>query len=255
MEQPMHVRYPEKFARVSQNISALRRPSYEVSVTDAAELQKCKAQALEMTDILFINGVLGGDRPILEELLTEKPASDVKHLCDVMLEPTNIIGYGLVSRQLKSQEDVETPRLAVVTLPRVVKEERVVCEGEVYCMINPCITHMTDLRRYRQEGCLSSPGVYYNTDRHMRLTVGFLDLKRLLVDADPVKAAREIEFQGIEAVIMQHELDHHDGKLIVDRARLPITSAKVVPNEPCPECLAGGKTLKWKKCTVHNKGK
>jgi peptide deformylase len=69
--------------------------------------------------------------------------------------------------------------------------------------------------------------------------VGFVDLDSL----EP----REIAFIGTEAVVMQHEIDHHDGRLFVDRANIPFKAEKKIgPNEPCP-CRSG---KKFKKCCM-----
>ena len=253
MQQPMHQRFPEKFSAITQDQAVLRRPSYEVDPSKPEELIKCQALAEEMSNLLFINQILTGpDGKEIKGMLGADALAPV--FKNILFDGNNIIGYGLAARQLKSQEAVDTPRLSAVVLTRVVnKEGRTIQPGELLWMVNPQILRSSMMKRYKQEGCLSMPGVYYNTDRHMIATVGFLDLKKLLVDPDPLKAAREIEFAGVEAVVMQHEIDHHDGRLFTDHARTPEAATKKIgANEPCPECLKNGKTIKWKKCNEHN---
>lgn len=59
-----------------------------------------------------------------------------------------------------------------------------------------------------EEGCLSVPGYYTRVERAARVTVRFLDL-----DGQP----RQVEAEGLLAVAFQHEIDHLDGILFVDR--------------------------------------
>ena len=59
-----------------------------------------------------------------------------------------------------------------------------------------------------EEGCLSVPGYYARVDRSARVRVRFQDL-----DGE----AREIEAEGLLAIACQHEIDHLDGILFVDR--------------------------------------
>lgn len=79
---------------------------------------------------------------------------------------------------------------------------------EFEALINPEIIDASGSIVSEQEGCLSV--VEYNADvkRHEKVTVKALDID-----------GNEIEFdaQGIKAVIMQHEIDHLDGVLFIDR--------------------------------------
>ncbi len=59
-----------------------------------------------------------------------------------------------------------------------------------------------------EEGCLSIPGVYEVVKRPRRVSVRALDL-----DGQEV----QVEAEGIHGRILQHEIDHLDGVLFVDR--------------------------------------
>lgn len=59
-----------------------------------------------------------------------------------------------------------------------------------------------------EEGCLSVPGVHGNVRRSVALRLAAMDL-------DGRSYERELE--GLQAVCLQHELDHLDGTLFVDR--------------------------------------
>ena len=59
-----------------------------------------------------------------------------------------------------------------------------------------------------EEGCLSFPGVTEDIDRSEKVTVKALD-----ANGKPF----ELEAEGLLAVAVQHELDHLDGVLMIDR--------------------------------------
>ena len=74
-------------------------------------------------------------------------------------------------------------------------------------LINPEIVKLGEQRRVHEEGCLSIPDVRFDIERPATLTVRFTDRdgKPQLLDAD-----------GLLATAIQHEIDHLDGKLIID---------------------------------------
>lgn len=79
-------------------------------------------------------------------------------------------------------------------------------DGGLITLINPEIVSGEGEIIY-EEGCLSVPEFYANVKRHERICVRALDR-----DANPV----EIEAAGLLAVVMQHEIDHLEGRLFVD---------------------------------------
>ncbi len=74
-------------------------------------------------------------------------------------------------------------------------------------LINPVITACSGSRRFR-EGCLSLPQYTATVKRAKRIAVTALDL---------TGTALHLEVNGFEAVLLQHELDHLDGVLFIDR--------------------------------------
>ena len=82
-------------------------------------------------------------------------------------------------------------------------------DAEPTALINPEIEWSSDDALVAEEGCLSLPRVSMDVERPLYVTVSGRDL-----DAEPVK----IEASGLEARVLQHELDHLDGVLILDRA-------------------------------------
>ncbi|WP_022668390.1 peptide deformylase [Desulfospira joergensenii] len=79
---------------------------------------------------------------------------------------------------------------------------------EVTALINPEIIASSGSFTSENEGCLSVPDYRADVKRYERVTVRALNLegKKLEFDAD-----------GIMSVIMQHEIDHLDGILFIDR--------------------------------------
>lgn len=79
---------------------------------------------------------------------------------------------------------------------------------EATAMINPEILRVSDDMEKGWEGCLSIPGVRGLVPRHTRLGVRYLDRKGEL---------REEEYAGFPARVIQHEFDHIQGIVFIDR--------------------------------------
>lgn len=96
-------------------------------------------------------------------------------------------------------------------------------------IVNPTITKQDAVIITPGEGCLSFPGKYITTSRYARIE---------LVDQDHPQGRL---FTGREALTIQHEVDHLDGVLFIDRE---YKVQHVNRNAPCP-CNSG---KKYKKC-------
>jgi len=75
-------------------------------------------------------------------------------------------------------------------------------------LINPVILHRGEERDCDSEGCLSLPGLTADVERNSTIRAGFLD-------GDGLDC--EEEFVGLWAWCLQHEIDHLDVRLFVDR--------------------------------------
>ncbi|MYB06531.1 MAG: peptide deformylase [Gemmatimonadetes bacterium] len=78
----------------------------------------------------------------------------------------------------------------------------------VHALVNPVVVEVSREQDKASEGCLSIPGLEENVTRPVRVTVEALSL-----DGDPVR----IEADGLLARALQHEVDHLDGVLFIDR--------------------------------------
>jgi peptide deformylase len=81
-------------------------------------------------------------------------------------------------------------------------------EGEDRVLVNPVITKRSDEPVLDDEGCLSLREVLVPVERASTVTIEGLD-----VDGEPLK----LELEMPSARVVQHELDHLDGVLILDR--------------------------------------
>jgi peptide deformylase len=75
-------------------------------------------------------------------------------------------------------------------------------------LINPTIVARAGAETFFDEGCLSFPGIYAEVKRPDRCTVQAFDTSG---------ASIEKEYSGFESRIIQHEFDHLEGVLLVDR--------------------------------------
>ena len=82
-------------------------------------------------------------------------------------------------------------------------------DNEPTALINPKIEWMSEELAIGEEGCLSLPRVTMDVERALHARFTGRD-----VDGEPVT----IEASGLEARVLQHEIDHLDGVLILDRA-------------------------------------
>jgi peptide deformylase len=82
-------------------------------------------------------------------------------------------------------------------------------DAEPTALANPEVEWASDELVVAEEGCLSLPGVAMDVERPLHARVVGID-----VDGEPVT----IEASGLEARVLQHEIDHLDGVLILDRA-------------------------------------
>jgi peptide deformylase len=82
-------------------------------------------------------------------------------------------------------------------------------DSEPTALLNPSVEWLSDELVIAEEGCLSLPRVSMDVERPLHARFGGLDL-----DGEEVR----IEASGLEARVLQHEIDHLDGVLILDRA-------------------------------------
>ena len=81
-------------------------------------------------------------------------------------------------------------------------------EDDLRALVNPRIVERADELEVSDEGCLSMQGVVVAVERPLRVRIEASD-----EEGNPVS----LELEGLRARVAQHELDHLDGVLILDR--------------------------------------
>ncbi|MFE0728106.1 peptide deformylase [Streptomyces antibioticus] len=128
-------------------------------------------------------------------------------------------------------------RIAVIEDPAPVPEEVRLARGRVpqpfRVLVNPSYTGVGPDRAAFYEGCLSVPGYQAVVARHAAVR---------LTGEDEQGRALDEEFTGWPARIVQHETDHLDGTLYLDRAEPRSLSAQHIAlerwSQPTPEAAA-----------------
>lgn len=136
--------------------------------------------------------------PILRRKAEPVAAVDreIHKLIDEMAETMySAPGIGLAANQVGKPQ-----RVLVVDL------QRPDYERGLLVLVNPKIVAASGEITY-EEGCLSVPEFFSNVKRYEQVTVQALDR-----DGKPV----EISADGLLAVVLQHEIDHLEGRLFID---------------------------------------
>jgi peptide deformylase len=128
-------------------------------------------------------------RPV--EVFDDALLDEARRMGDLM---DDALGIGLAATQLGVMH-----RLLVY---------RVDLEAPLGVLANPEIEWRGEELETLEEGCLSLPGVGVDVERHVRVRVRA---------QDETGAPLVVEASGLEARVIQHEIDHLDGVLILDR--------------------------------------
>ena len=148
----------------------------------------------------------------------------IRQLVDDLLETMYAAeGVGLAATQVDVHE-----RVFVIDT----SEQR----NDPIVLINPELLHKSDEMVFGDEGCLSVPAIYDKVERHARVTVRALGRDG---------AWQEFEAEGLQAVCVQHEMDHLVGKVFVEylsqlkRDRIKTKMLKKSREEQGPQAAHG----------------
>ena len=109
------------------------------------------------------------------------------------------------------EETVDHPGRAGLAAPQIGVSARVFSyniDGVIGHLVNPTIAELSEEIQDGDEGCLSVPGIWAPTVRAMHAVVEGFD-----VHGEPLR----LEGTGLMARCLQHEVDHLDGKVFLDR--------------------------------------
>lgn len=147
-------------------------------------------------------------RPILRygaPVLQQKaaPVASLTPEIDTLIEDMRETMHAAAGVGLAAPQVGESLRLCLVDLSAGRRPE------QLLVLINPEVLSAEGLQ-LKEEGCLSVPGIEATVPRPMKLAVRALDR-----DGD----VRDIEAEGLLARAIQHEIDHLNGILFLDRLR------------------------------------
>jgi peptide deformylase len=135
--------------------------------------------------------------------ILRRPAAQVEEVDDAvraLVERMLVTMYAAQGQGLAAPQVDVSRRIAVVQVP---------AEGGVpYVLINPRVVAASDTVAPGVEGCLSIPGVSETVERPTAVVVDALDVR-----GEPFR----LEAGGELARCVQHEIDHLDGILYIDR--------------------------------------
>ncbi len=134
-------------------------------------------------------------RPVVDATASEVREL-VRDLADTMYDAP---GVGLAATQLGVN-------LRVVVTDTGWRQEG--AARDLHAWINPEILFFSEETEIYEEGCLSVPEIYEEVSRPARIRLRWLDVEG---------NKHEAEFNGFEAVALQHEFDHLDGRLFIDK--------------------------------------
>ena len=158
--------------------------------------------------------IITNPNPILREKsaeISQKDISSQKVKClyldmeKLMLESN---GVGLAAPQIG-----KNIRFIIINANEAIKRAgsiKINMADSVIYMVNPEIIKKSFAREWGEEGCLSIPNVFGQVRRHKKVTCRYFDLngKKKKLNAD-----------GLLARVIQHEINHLDGVLFIDKAR------------------------------------
>lgn len=142
---------------------------------------------------------------VAEFNFTEFPKKELQDLIKKMRKimiSTN--GVGLSANQLGMNL-----RFFVAQIPEI-SNQRKLMSGKFYAIFNPEIIKFSKNKIIMEEGCLSVPGIYGLVERPKKIT---------LVGYDKNGRKIKIKAQGFLARVFQHEVDHLNGVLFIDRTK------------------------------------
>jgi peptide deformylase len=135
----------------------------------------------------------------------------------------------LVERMTRLMEEARGVGLAATQLGilRRILIYQAAEEDPVSALVNPRLVSAADEREAGEEGCLSlgASTVVVEVERPLRVTV-----EASTPAGEPIR----IEAEGLEARVLQHELDHLDGVLTIDRTTPELRRSALAQLRPQP---------------------
>jgi len=133
--------------------------------------------------------------------ILEKKAKKVKNPLDLDIQK-------LIKDMIDTMQKSNGAGLAAPQVGQSLRICTIQCDGEIFVLINPKITAYSREKEINEEGCLSFPGKFIPVKRSTKIKARYLDEK-----GNEIK----IKAEGMLARIIQHETDHLNGVLFIER--------------------------------------
>jgi len=165
---------------------------------------------------MAVRPIVQADNPLLRKKSkkVKRFGRSLQNLVDDMVETMHAVhGLGLAAPQIGVSQQV-----IVIQLP---EDEEDPQSGKLYVLCNPEIVKTAGEEEI-EEGCLSVPGFAGDVQRAAVVTVKGLDRHGKKI---------RIKAEGLLARAFQHEIDHINGVLYIDRVDSPEKIRRIVPVE------------------------
>ena len=147
-----------------------------------------------MNNILFVPDAKLRQKAEAIKKVTKKDVDLSKKMIDIMLKAP---GVGLAANQIGVLKKIVTIHI------HNAEDET----DRIYALFNPLIKVYSKKKIIMEEGCLSLPKQYAEIERPESILVQYINEKNEII---------EEEKNGFEARVLQHEIDHLNGKLFID---------------------------------------
>lgn len=137
--------------------------------------------------------------PLCKEDLTSSYFTDLTNSMLLTVNNPENEGVGIAAPQVGISRQL-------IAVQRLDKENE---PFEIY--VNPKIVSTSGEKEFGGEGCLSVPGMRGDVERYRNITIEYNDIESFEVKSEVI--------EGFTAVIFQHEIDHLNGVIYIDKAK------------------------------------
>lgn len=117
-------------------------------------------------------------------------------------------GQRLIADMVETMRAANGIGLAAPQIGKPIQLAVIAFKDHALTIANPAIRQRSFRKQTEEEGCLSIPGVFGKVKRHQQVTLAF---------TDEHGEQQTVRADGLFARVIQHEVDHLDGTLYIDR--------------------------------------
>lgn len=125
-------------------------------------------------------------------------------------DPTTSEMRALIPEMIEIMKAANGVGLAAPQIGKSISLAVIEINGIISVYFNPKIIVKSEEKVIFEEGCLSLPGEFFPIERSEKITIKY---------DDTTGKSRKLTATGFLAIVLQHEIDHLEGILIIDRYR------------------------------------